>query len=212
MCGHYVADFVFILDASTSIYYSHFDQQLEFVVDVVEAFEIGPGLTHIGVESFADSAEIHFNLRDYDTAEEISAAVLAIPQQHGQTMTNLALERLRLEMLTPDLIRENVPQVAIVITDGGSDYTMLTREQADLVKAGGTRIIAIGVGDSINPEELHAIASSDSDVLYADDYNALDSIRNSLLLVACEGMQLIITCTSFSIDTFELQCSVHTFC
>ena len=56
--------------------------------------------------------------------------------------------------------RPNVPNVAIVITDGQSNYDHdLTIPDADIDKAAGITLFAVGVTDQINLVELDGIAS-----------------------------------------------------
>lgn len=48
-------DVVFVLDESGSIWGPHFKQQLRFVQDLVDGFDIAPNGTRVGVETFGDS-------------------------------------------------------------------------------------------------------------------------------------------------------------
>ena len=120
---------VFLLDESSSIYGPDFQVQLGFVNDVISAFDVRAGQTHVGVETFSNNARVHFNMGDITSPEALRKAVNSITQRRGETGTALALQRMREEMFSPAYARtlSDVPRVAIVITDGESDESMLVR-------------------------------------------------------------------------------------
>jgi len=85
-----------------------------------------------------------------------------------------------------------VPKIAFVLTDG--EQTQTTREirldrEAGLLKRVGVRLIAIGVGQRVNKEELKMIASSDEDVIITKDFDSLLGEVEPLTRSACEGYE-----------------------
>lgn len=185
-CGNSPADIVFVLDESGSIWGPHFTQQLEFVQHVIESFDVGFNRTHVGVLTFGTNNRVIFPLGKYTEENELKAAVKAIKQQRGETYTHLALKRLREEMFSPKYARSWVRHVAIVITDGESNYPKETKKEAQLCHQEGIQTFAIGVGQSVVKAELEAIASASDLVFTVDSYGALESLRQTLAWKACE--------------------------
>ena len=85
--------------------------------------------------------------------------------------------------------RPNVPDIAIVITDGQSNDVALTTAEAKKLRDAGVTVLAIGVGSGITKSELNAIATDpDSSHVYsADNFDALKSLKALLSTKACEG-------------------------
>jgi len=82
--------------------------------------------------------------------------------------------------------RPNVPDVAIVITDGKSNvFPEQTITEARNLKAAGVRVLVIGITSSINVTELQTIASNLSDVIIVDTYANLTNIVDDIVGKAC---------------------------
>ncbi|XP_059165060.1 uncharacterized protein LOC131947776 [Physella acuta] len=83
--------------------------------------------------------------------------------------------------------RPNVPNIAVVITDGQSNRNSeRTIPEADAAKAQGIQIYAIGVGAGIT-EELNRIASTPVDDFRfkVENYSLLKSLREKLFSAIC---------------------------
>ena len=74
---------------------------------------------------------------------------------------------------------ENV-NVLILLTDGYPDDGAATREEADRAKAQEIRIIAIGVGDSVDSDYLEEIASTPDDYYFVDESLQLESTFSTI--------------------------------
>ena len=93
-------------------------------------------------------------------------------------------------------ISENVPRVAIVMTDGKSNYDTVL-EQADKARARGITLFAIGIGTEIDETELHQIANKPDDkfVFQVNDFDVIENIRSLVSRRACQGtLGLFNTC------------------
>lgn len=86
------------------------------------------------------------------------------------------------------------PNVAVVLTAGESDDQHATMKEAKKLRAQGTSLFAIGIGSSINVEELNGIAGklSSKTVFFARNFNALGTARESLNQALCNSNKLII--------------------
>lgn len=179
-------DLVFVLDESGSIWGPDFQRQLSFTEHIADEFQIGPNHTRIGMMTFGSDTRIIFHLDQYDNRDAIKNEIKAISQKRGGTRTDIALEQMRVEMFSRQHTRPNAAAVAIVITDGESEYPDLTAEQAKLAHEAGIQVLAIGVGPSFVKDELERIASS-LDLVYAvDNYAALTSLQKSFAVRTCE--------------------------
>ncbi|KAK3581965.1 hypothetical protein CHS0354_023436 [Potamilus streckersoni] len=159
-CGR-IADVVFVIDSSRSIWPPYFRQQLEFVQQVVKEFDVGHSKTRIGALTFSDKTISEFHLQKYDNKQDILDAISAISFAKGSaTNTFDALRVLRTEFFNEkNGDRPDVPNIAIVLTDGESSNKASTVHEADLTRKAGTAIFAIGIGNMVNKVELEEIAS-----------------------------------------------------
>ncbi|WAR30003.1 MATN1-like protein [Mya arenaria] len=84
--------------------------------------------------------------------------------------------------------RANVPNIAIVVTDGQSNNPTLTAAEAKAARDAGITILAIGVGHGVVRSELNEIASDpdSTHVFTADSFSALSSLNALLSTKACE--------------------------
>ena len=82
--------------------------------------------------------------------------------------------------------RDNIPNVAIVITDGKSNIRdSETLGVANKTKEAGIRIIAVGVTDAIDVRELRGIASVPSQVITVADFDRLLGQLNQVINQIC---------------------------
>lgn len=95
------SDMVFVLDASGSIGSGNFQNIKRFVKDVVNAFDIGPNKTQVGVVVYSSSVSRPFDLNTYASKAEVLAAVDRIGYDSGSTRTDLGLEVLTDVSFTP---------------------------------------------------------------------------------------------------------------
>jgi hypothetical protein len=113
-----------------------------------------------------------------------------------RTSTNTAdaLIRLRTEVFTLEggarAADVAIPRVAVVITDGRSNVnSSLTIPSALALRDMGATVYSVGVGYSINMDELLAIASSPDNVQLLDGFEAMefDGLRSRITSDACLG-------------------------
>eukprot|EP00918_Siedleckia_nematoides_P051203 GHVU01112048.1.p1 GENE.GHVU01112048.1~~GHVU01112048.1.p1 ORF type:complete len:1244 (-),score=166.16 GHVU01112048.1:116-3619(-) len=97
----------------------------------------------------------------------------------------MAIEMTWGQMFSPSQARHHIPHIAIIITDGGSDYPNKTAVQSDLAKSMGVTIFAIGVGQKVDTEELYRIATSEDYVFTVENYAALDLLKQLIAWKAC---------------------------
>ncbi|KAK3591356.1 hypothetical protein CHS0354_040317 [Potamilus streckersoni] len=190
---HSQADIVFLLDSSGSVGADNFQKMLGFVKDVVNSFNIGQMDVQVGVETFATNAKTEFTLNQYHDSNSIQAAVGKINYVPGYTHTGEALKYMREHsFLAAAGDRPDVPNIAIVVTDGQSNNHALTVSEAKLTQATNVTVLALGVGKAIDRAELGDIATDpDSQNVYtAESFDALKSLRDLLSTKACEASKI----------------------
>ena len=71
---------------------------------------------------------------------------------------------------------------------------MLLQLQTELLKnvtsdGTPTKLVAVGIGNLIDEDELKLIASEpdDKNVILADDYDSLNSVAEQVVVATCEG-------------------------
>ena len=68
----------------------------------------------------------------------------------GQTNTHKALEKALSDLFAPgNGVRENVPRICILLTDGVSTYHTATLAAAQALKDAGIKIITVGIGHKV---------------------------------------------------------------
>ncbi|KAK7494669.1 hypothetical protein BaRGS_00014067, partial [Batillaria attramentaria] len=190
------ADIVFVLDASQSVGDEGFETLKVFVEDVINSFEVGKNKVRVGILKYSDSARTEFNLNDFYNETELNETISKIVYTMGQTNTGNALDHLRTDMFTPENgDRPNVPNVAIIITDGQSTNPNDTIRAAQEARDAGITLFAVGVGDLAEMSELEEIAT-DPDAEYVftvTDYSKLDNIAATFQEAVCPITTELIT-------------------
>jgi Mg-chelatase subunit ChlD len=149
-CSYY-ADIAFILDQSTSIdiHEGAWQNQLDFVVQVIRSFAIGQMETRIGLIVFSDSAELKFDFNRFSTAQDIINYVTGLRLGGGETNMAAAF-RIANQQLFPSR-RSSVKTICVLITDGQPNIeTSQTFVEINKTKELGVEVFAIGVTDQVS--------------------------------------------------------------
>lgn len=107
----------------------------------------------------------------------------AIFYNGGGTDTAAALRLTNSRILQENLgmrpVKDGVPKVVVLVTDGQSNVPAQTIAEAKALKDRGFNIISVGVGN-INEKELIEVASSVDDFYKVDDFNKIVEILKGL--------------------------------
>ncbi|KAL7393714.1 hypothetical protein ABVT39_014994 [Epinephelus coioides] len=186
-----VADIVFLVDGSTSIGPTNFQEVRTFLRNIVKALDIGSDNIRIGLAQYNEEPHKEFLLKDHMDERSLLAAVEKIPYRTGNTNTGKAMEFLRKEYFTKQAgsrIDQRVPQIAVVLTDGESaDKVELPAQE---LRRHGVIVFGIGVGN-VNKTELETIANWPPErFLYTiDSYQALQRLTDRLLQTVCDSVE-----------------------
>ena len=196
-------DLCLVIDSSGSIRdnnqqgVDNYELQLRFLSNLVKAFSIGPDATRVGALIFSDQVILEFTLSQYDNAEAIVQAILASPYLGQTTNTPEALRQTRLQCFnaaTGD--RPNVPNLAIVVTDGvphPPERRTPALDEAKALRDTGALIISIGITDAIDEDFLKGMSSSPQllgqNYFTATNFDVLNEIRKTVVQGTCETIQ-----------------------
>ena len=198
-------DLCLVIDSSGSIRDNNppggqpdnYDLQLEFLANLVRAFSIGQDATRVCGLIFSEQIILEFTLDQYNSADDIVAAILASPYLGQTTNTPEALRQCRLQcfnVATGD--RPNVPNLAIVVTDGvpfPPERRQPALDEAMALKDTGALVIPIGITDAVDVEFLREMSSppqlEGQNFFTATDFDALNEIRRTVVEGTCETIE-----------------------
>lgn len=186
-----LADIVFLIDGSTSIGSNNFKEIKYFIKNVTEALDIGPNKVQIGLAQYSLTTTQEFLLKEYKDKSSLQTAVENINYQTGGTYTGQAISFLKEKYFIEDAgsrINQQVPQIAVIITDGDSWDDV--KVPAESLRKEGVRVFGIAVGLK-KLEVLHSIANRPPEhfVFAIDNFNALPGLLDSLLQTVCTSME-----------------------
>ena len=171
---------VFVMDVSGSIGPGNFEKMKDLAIDITSAFEIEPDRTHVGWVNFNDFAWVVFNLTGrYE--KELNNSIRSIEYTGGGTAIDKGLDTLRSQGFSGARNRFEIPEVAIVVTDGRTGGS--TAEAAERLRMDrNVNVFAVGVGSGVNTEELKTVASAgiEHDENNSHVYNINDFVEREL--------------------------------
>uniref|UniRef100_A0A914PRI5 VWFA domain-containing protein n=1 Tax=Panagrolaimus davidi TaxID=227884 RepID=A0A914PRI5_9BILA len=170
-------DLIFLVDASDSIGSEDYQRARDFIISVINSSK-SDSSNRVGVVRFSNYATLVLNLTyDLDAAMDI---VQNMFYDDGMTNIQAALDMAN-NMFTLDG-RIEVPQVALLITDGIPNEGTPTGPAADRLKSLGVNLFTIGVGDQVTAD-LILWASSPNCMFYysLDGYTQLATVFPELL-------------------------------
>ena len=164
-----------------------------FMKNFISNFDIGEDRTRVGIIRYSSSASIILSLGSINNKNGLNTFIDNIVYTGGGTSTHSALNLLSTAFST-SRTDQGIPRVAIVFTDGGSNYPTLTAQAAQSVHATGIIVYSIGIGSGVNINELNTIASSFSNVFLISSFSAGDFAKILLPLrtTACTSMSVVL--------------------
>ena len=198
-------DLCLVIDSSGSIRDNNppggnpdnYDLQLQFLANLIRAFNIVPDGTRVGAIIFSEQVILEFTLSQYDNSDAIAQAILASPYLGQTTNTPEALRQTRLQCFnaaTGD--RPNVPNLAIVVTDGvpfPADRRSPALDEAKALRDTGASVISIGITDAIDEDFLKGMSSAPQllgqNYFTATNFDVLNEIQKTVVEGTCETLE-----------------------
>lgn len=173
-------DVAFIIDSSGSIARRNYLKLKTFVKYIAKSFGISPTGSRAGIVLYNTAASVQAHFGQYSTTEEFDKLVDDLRHERGLTYIDKALG-LASSQLFPRA-RKNVTKIALLLTDGEQtdpDGTVNLRRASMPLRQQGVRLIAFGVGKSINVRELRLVVERDEDVVRVMKFDDLiTKVRN----------------------------------
>ena len=202
-CNEAKVDMVFVVDASTSVTEFNFLVMKDFIKDFLFKANIDDGNVRVGIIIYSTEDYLQFHLNAYNSKFDLFTAIDDIPYRFGSTNTADALETMWSEMYTPQNgDRPDIPNVAIVITDGVSNInSRRTIPEAEQARAKGIHIYAIGIGLT-DTTELDGIASKpvEENRFSVQDFSELRNLRTKVFTALCERKALHLPDDTYRFD------------
>ena len=174
-CTVIFVDVVFVLDKSGSVQQKDFEEAVDFVYNVTKWLTIGPSNIQVAAVSYSTSVQTLFDLNAYSTNASLLDAILNLKSisTGGGTYTFDALNHVNTNILTSSGgARSGVPKAVVVLTDGLSANTLLTKARAAELHGNNVEVYAIGIGNaaaSTNTELSDIASDPDSYYLHTVD-------------------------------------------
>jgi len=172
---------VLLVDSSSSIG-DNFKEVRTFLHAFVDQFNLRPDKVRVGLAQFSDRTYQEFLLGDYLDKADLHQKLDGLIYRRGGTNTGQALTFIREKYF--NLVRKNIPSIAIVITDGESRDAV--DEPAQRLRNMGVAIFVIRVGTG-NMEKLRTIANiPHEEFLFSiNSYQELQGLKESLRNKVC---------------------------
>ncbi|VDI45387.1 Hypothetical predicted protein [Mytilus galloprovincialis] len=125
------ADVLFILDMSGSVGKDNFQTVKNTAANIAGQFTISKTHTQVGVDVFSSNVKTEIKLRSLNLIQLLKHFIKQIPYVGGGTKTYDALDHARKSSFTKkNGDRAGIQNIALVMTDGGSDNQKRTCEAA----------------------------------------------------------------------------------
>ena len=187
-----VADLCFVVDSSGSINKADpgkWIRILDFMKHIVRSLSVNSSGTRVAIVLFSNQGRVHLKLNELYDKQSILDRIDHLPYQDGNTNTSGGLYMMKhIVFKAKNGDRQNVPNMAIVITDGHSTRdTHLTGPYAKEARDNGIRMLAVVISDEINMAELKSIASfpHSRTIFRVDNFDKLSDALNNLIGKAC---------------------------
>lgn len=165
---------VFAVDRRASIKDQDLNEQVDLIHTIIRDFSSNHSMVRFALLTFGEGIRAEFGFGDNSSTD---AAVLGI------SGTGLALQNIREVMRNGK--RFGVPQIAIVISNGESDFLEETRTEAENVRSEGIILFSVGLGTDVDLESLGVIASKKEFVFEGASHAVFEALESALYTVIC---------------------------
>jgi uncharacterized protein YegL len=175
-------DVAIVLDSSSSIKFNNFQIVKSFTKSLLSTFQLGQGQVHTAMMRYNAVNSVISTFAADNALDEAIDAVDNTPYDGSGTMTGAALQFATDNLLTEAAGRRPlVPLLVVVFTDGASQDDV-TAGAAALAATGGN-IIAVGIGDGVDRDELAAISATN--VFGASFADLEGNVLDQVIALAC---------------------------
>ena len=200
------------MDSSGSIL-NDYSKEKNFLKSLAASFQISKDGARAGVITFSSNVKLSIRLNDHFNLDDFNDAVDEIPHMNHTTRIDRALRMTQQEMFTAaNGGRSEVKKIIIILTDGvqtRKDVTDLEEPSsvAKELRNMGYTVLAVGIGNGADENELAAITGDGNHVYTADTFEELvtEEFLEKVNKKGCEEGNYI----SFFTNVIK---SLHSFC
>ena len=186
---------IFVMDESGSIGSSDFERMKELAISITREFAIGPDRTQVGWINFNQAARVVFNLNAFQDKTSLHEGIRAVTYLRGSTDIGAGLYALDNQLSVFGRNVFDIPEVAIVVTDGKSNEGATQTAATQLSNNRNVDVFVVGVGNGINRAELNIVAGAGiaSDIsrnifiLNSFSHTELNRLQETLRARTCFG-------------------------
>jgi collagen type VI alpha len=175
-------DIIFLLDGSVNVGKTNFPYVRDFVMNLVNSLDVGSQNIRIGLVQFSDTPVTEFSLDTYQSKAELLAHLSRLQLRGGSGLnTGAALSYVHANHFTEaggSRIRENVPQLLLLLTAGRSEDAYL--QAANALAREGVLTFCVGASQA-DKAELEQMAFNPSLVYLMDDFSSLPALPQQLI-------------------------------
>ena len=174
------------MDGSASVNFygeDNFQKMKEFIKKLIRSFTVSSNKTRVGFIVYSTNSTLEFNLDQQSSYNETAEAIDKVAYPGGGTFTGLALNDAATMLFNNSIVRENVSQILLVITDGVSTDNV----SSHAIIPPSTLVYAVGIGKNYDLSELKQIARDKSERVFPAEFNTLQEVANSVRGKICEG-------------------------
>lgn len=154
-------DLVFALDSSSGVGSSGWTSILGAVNQMVNALDISPSATHVGVVTFGRTATTNISLTAFADKGQLTNAINSLPfLNDGAVDFYSALQTAQATFASGLGGRPDVPHAVVLITGSSSTVNQaLLPAVSRQLRRNGILVYAVGIGSRINQTELQTVSS-----------------------------------------------------
>ncbi|XP_078379184.1 uncharacterized protein LOC144662280 isoform X2 [Oculina patagonica] len=184
-------DVITALDASGSVLKENWEKSVDFAAQLANQLIALNTDSRMGVIDFSAVANEAIPPSNDQTFLKQELGNLKNSYQNGITRTELALKKASEIFLR--INRASAKKLLIIVTDGRTtplnnmQGVELLQEPVENLKKEGVHVMAVGVGDLINNDELNFMATdpNNENVFHIDDYDKLVNIVDTISKAVC---------------------------
>ena len=184
-----IVDLGFLIDGSTSIgSQENFSKELDFVINIVDGFEVSQKGTHVGAVVFNQTQRLINAFNQSYNKQYIIDRIKSTQWPTGYTRIGEAIRFAKRQLYKQSSRVKRVPKILIILTDGVSQDKIVSDAAEDLRKFGVT-IFAVGIGREVDIKELNCMASDPDSrhVFKVLDLSKLGTILKAIHEKACQS-------------------------
>jgi len=190
-CASAAIDVVFLVDATVKFSSSDWQLMLSFINAIIKQFTVSQSAVRVGLVRYVDTATVDFSLDKYSDTASVQAAVSAL-STFSTTLTcsnsqnlSVAFDVARNAVFTR--ARPTACKVAIVVADHLSvDFSASAVNAANVAKATGVQVIAVGINAAGSMDQLSLLKISTDYMAYVtNDFSKLGGAVSRITQFVC---------------------------